>query len=248
MYLSEIFSQLTYGELSQLSLGGAETGEISEENYPKILAHINLGLTALYKRFPLKEGRVIVALQPGKVTYPLTSSYAVSNTRSQQVMRYLLDTVSEPFQDDIHKVERIYTEAGWELGLNDESDVYGCFTPSASTIRVPAAIVAGSMDLPDELRTTKLEVVYRANHPQIVQPLGFFDPSRVEVELPYSHLEPLLLFVASRVHNPVGMTNEFHMGNNYATKYEQACQQLELVNLRVDQGAQSNRLRQNGWV
>ena len=44
MTLQEIFDQLTYGELSQLSMGGSEAGIIDESNYSRILVHVNLGL------------------------------------------------------------------------------------------------------------------------------------------------------------------------------------------------------------
>jgi hypothetical protein len=248
MKLSEIFTQLTYGELSQISIGGVEAGEINEANYPKILPHINLALTALYKRFPLKEGRITVALQSGRVTYPLTSAFSASNRRSRETVKYILDTADTAFVDDIHKVERIYTTSGWELGLNDEADVYSCFTPTATTLRVPAAVVNESVDLPQELRTTELTVVYRANHPLITAGTSGLVPDRVDVELPYSHLEPLLLYIASRMNNPMGMTNEFNAGNNYAAKYEAACAELERVNLRVDQVSQNTKLERNGWV
>jgi hypothetical protein len=90
--------------------------------------------------------------------------------------------------------------------------------------------------------------VYRANHPIIVQGIGLFEPDRIDVELPYSHLEALLFYVASRVHTPTGMTNETNMGNTYYQKYEASCQQLEVSNLRVDQGSQNSRLYRNGWV
>ena len=53
MKLKEVFDQLTYGELSQLSIGGQAQGEITEENYARVVAHVNLGLSAIYKRFHL---------------------------------------------------------------------------------------------------------------------------------------------------------------------------------------------------
>lgn len=226
MNLQEVFDQLTYGELSQLSMGGGEAGVISESNYPRVLAHINLGLTALYKRFPLKEGRVSVALVPGKLLYTTA--------------------IVAP---ELLKIERVLTDGGDELALNDESDIYSVFTPVASSLRVPAIVISQSADLPDWLKTTNLELVYRANHPKVVQGLGFFDPKRVHLQLPDSHLEPLLLFVASRAMTPMGVGQfEGQGGNNYYAKYEAACAQLETTNLKVDQGAQNSRLHRNGWV
>jgi hypothetical protein len=248
MKLKEIFDQLTHGELSQLSIGGSDAGAIDPTNYGKILSHVNMGLTALYKRFPLKEGRLTVELQTGMTTYPINSNFAVNSRRSRESVRFIKDLAVEPFKDDIHKIERVYTSTGYEMGLNDETDPFSVFTPSATVLRVPALVVAGSVDLPDELKTETLEVVYRANHPIIVQGIGLFEPDRIDVELPYSHLEALLFYVASRVHTPTGMTNETNMGNTYYQKYEASCQQLEISNLRVDQGSQNSRLYRNGWV
>jgi len=248
MKLKEIFDQLTYGELSQLSIGGGEAGEINPNNYDRILAHINLGMTALYKRFPLKENRVIITLQPGRLTYPIASKYAVSHRTSRETVRFITDTYAAPFKDDIHKIERVYSSTGHEFALNNIDDPYSMITPSATVLRVPADIVVPPVELADEMRTTTLEVVYRANHPILMTDAGDLDPEMVDVELPYSHLEPLLLFVAGRVHSPSGITNELNMGNTYMAKYEAACQQLEVLNLRVDQGSQQNRLARNGWV
>lgn len=248
MKLSEIFTQLTVGELSQLSIGGSADGKIAESNYPKIIPHVNLALTALHKRFPLKEGIVTLNLQPGRINYPLSIQYAVANRRSREPVRYIMDSTAEPFIEDVLKIERVYTESGYEMSLNDASDPYSCFTPTATTLRVPSAVVLATSSLPDELKTSNLRVVYRANHQNIVMGLAGFDPDRVEVELPQSHLEPLLFYIASRIHNPIGMTNEFHAGNNYAAKYENSCMELELKNLRIDQGSQNTRLEKNGWV
>lgn len=226
MTLQDIFDQLTSGELSQLSTGGAEHGAISEANYGKIIPHINLGLTALYKRFPLKQDQVHIALVPGTLTYS-TLTIAPS----------------------LLKVEQVLTDDGYELALNDAADTFSVTTPVASSLLVPADIVAQGADLPDKYKTAGFTVVYRANHPKVVQRLGFFDPKRERLQLPETHLEPLLYYVASRVHTPMG-TGQFEgqIGNNYYAKYEASCQSLELSNLNVDQGSQSTRLRDKGWV
>lgn len=248
MKLSEIFEQLTYGELSQLNIGGGEDGAINEANYPRILAHINLGMNALYKRFTLKEGRVRLQLIPGITMYLLNSKFAATNRRSREPVKYIQDTEANPFEDDVQKIEKVMTDSGFELHINNEAEYYSVFTPSLHSLRVPLDLVDQSMDLTDDLKTQGLNVVYRAGHKNITIGNGFFDPARVEVDLPDTHLEALLLFVASRVYNPIGMQNEFNAGNNYAAKYEQACQYLEALNLQVDVGSQSTALVRNGWV
>lgn len=241
MKLSEIFTQLAVGEFSQLSLGGNGEGVIPETSYAKLIPHVNLGLTALHKRFPLKEGEINVQLFKGRVSYPLKTKYAVSNRRSRETDRFILDSDSAQFTEDVLKIERVYNALGRELGLNDEADSASCFTPNATTLKVPTSLV--SVPAPEILK-----VVYRATNDNIVIPVGTFDPSRVEVELPVSHLEALLYYIASRVHNPIGLSNEFHAGNNYYAKYEASCAELEEKNLRIDQGSQNTRLERGGWV
>lgn len=237
MKLQEIFDQLSTGEFCQISIGGAAAGVINTTNYANVLSHVNLGLTAIFKRFTLKEGRLVLQMQDGRTTYQINSAFAVNARRSRESVRYILDTADDPFSDDILKIERVMDDCGIDLPLNDASDTASVFTPSALTLRVPADLDSGTLTL-----------VYRANHPKIVVGSDTFDPTRVEVQLPDSHMEPLLYYVASRVHNPIGMSNEFHAGNSYYAKYEAACQQLEGKGLQVDQGQTNTRLYRGGWV
>ena len=222
MYLQEIFDQLSGGEFSQLSIGGSDMGVIDPGNYGRVVGHVNLGLTTLFTRFNLKERRVKFPLQPNSDTYELSI-------------------------EDILKVTKIVTDDDVELAINKEGDGYSCFTPALTIVRVPLVIVNQGPDLPDELKTSNLTVVYRANHPKI-RAGGLFSPTTQTIELPQTHLLPLLYFVASRVHNPIGMNNEFHAGNSYFVKYEAACQELEKTGMQVDRDVANTRLSRNGWV
>lgn len=223
MKLQEVFDQLSAGEFSQLSIGGADAGVIDEGNYSKVLGHVNLALTSLYTRFNLKERQLAFTLQADSDTYQLN----------------LVDML---------KILKIVTDGDVELPVNEGGNIYSCFTPSLNILRVPQVILDQGVDLPEELKTEKLTIVYKANHPKIVMTLGTLDPTEIELELPSTHLLPLLYFVASRVHNPIGMNNEFHAGNSYYKKYEMACQELEGKGIQVDQGDVNYRLHRGGWV
>lgn len=236
MKLSEVFSQLAFGELSQLGLASENLGSINAVNYAQIVAHTNMGLSALYKRFPLKEGRVGITLEAGRTLYPLTTNEDV-----------VFIEYDGEFLDDILKIESVVTPDGIALALNDRSNPLSCLTPSAAVLRVPLAIVNKEISVPVTLLVDSLEIGYRASHP-IIKYTATMDPDRIEVDLSYSYLEPLLLFIASRVHNPIGMVNEFNAGNNYAAKYEAACKQLEISNVLVDQGSNNTKAERNGWV
>lgn len=223
MKLQEVFDQLSYGEFSQISIGRQQAGVINESNYPNVMSHIGLGLSSLYTRFNLKERRLTIPLQADADTYELRV-------------------------DDILKIEKVQTDSEFELSLNQDGDLYGCFTPTMNTLRVAKLVVAQGQDLPDDMKTDGLTITYRANHPKLLNKFGPLLPEMKTVELPSSHLQALLYFVASRAHNPIGMVNEFNAGNSWFAKYEMECQRLELENLQVDQGATNTRLRSNGWA
>lgn len=248
MKLSDIFDQLKTGEFSQISIGGQDRGVVNEENYPEILKHVNLGLTRLFTRFQLKEREVRVRLQEGKSQYPLKMQYAVANKRSREGVRYILDSELDVFNEDIIKIKRVLTDKRVELPLNNHADMFSCFTPGLSNLIVPPELTNNASYTPEEYKTTDVLVVYQANHAQLSIPIGLFDPNRVDIELPYSHLEALCYFIASRVNNPIGMNNEFHAGNSYAAKFEQICRELEGNGIQIEQGTGTNRRERNGWA
>lgn len=246
--LSEIFEALTYGELSQVFIGGGEQGKITEDNYRHVASHVKLGLTALYKRFNLKNSQLTLQLFPDVETYPLQSKYAVQDQRSMEPRRWILDTSGQPFGQDIIKIQTVTGDSGFVFELNNYADDYSIATPTMDSVRVPTSILVPSTELPKQYKTSKLVLDYQANHPDFLPRVGFFDPELTNIELPDSHTQALLYFVASRVHNPIGMGQEFNAGNNWAQRYEVECRRLEDDGGEIDGGAQTNRAQRNGWV
>ena len=240
MKLQTIFDQLTTGELSQLSFGGQEMSVINDRNYEKVVPHVNVALTALHSRFALRNRSLTLEVTPGKHEYLLDNAFAVGNTKSREAERYILDTSDDPFENDVLKVEKVITEDDEVYRLNDGSR-YAITTPSANILKLPKTI-------PKDLQSDTLEVQYRANHPEIVIGLGYFDPARVEVDLPYAYLQALCFYIASRVHNPMGMQQDFNAGNNFYAKYENECQILEAKGLYIDAGHNTDRFQRGGWV
>lgn len=245
--LSLIFEQLTHGELSQVALGGAGPGEIVEANFRHVGNHVLLGLTALYKRFSLKQSQLILELQHDQLTYPLHSKFAVNGKNSQEPVRYIKDSLALPFVDDIIKIQKITGDSGWDFNLNDYTDEYSIVTPTMESIRVPLDVVNPPNELPKQYLTTKLVIEYAANHPNFMPKLGYFDPQLTTIELPDTHTQALLYFVASRVHNPIGMGQEFNAGNNWAARYEAECQRLEADGAEIDSTAGNTRAGRGGW-
>jgi len=248
MKLSEVFRQLSYGELSQLNIGNTGAGEIKDADYDRLVAAINLGLTALHTRFPLSRKILELQLVLGTSTYFLTRDFAVSNEESAEDPKYILDTNDSPFMDELLKVLEVKTAAGYLLPLNINGEEWSLHTPSISSLQVPTGIHTPDTETPADYVTDTLLVTYQANHVYLPVGVGEYRADTVEIALPYAYLEPLLYYVASRMHNPLGMVNEFHMGNSFSAKYEIACQNLEKHNISVDQVGTSTKFQNRGWV
>jgi hypothetical protein len=151
-----------------------------------------------------------------------------------------LDEDGTEYKADLLKLEEVHHTVDGMFALNEKNNPFSMTTPSPNTLRLPD-------QWKDGVRPDQLVLVYRAAHPQI-RVVGGMNPEEVIVELPHSYLWALLMFVASRAHTPVGMTNEFHAGNSYYAKFEAACQDLVTHNLQIDQDHHQDRFYRNGWV
>lgn len=242
MLLSDLFTQLTFGELSQIKLGGASESGITKQNQLQMLQHVNSGLTELHSRFNLKEGTLNILLSPGLDTYVLSKRFAASNRGSREPIKYIQDSAMAPFEDTVLKIERVFDDQGGELELNTG---HQRFDPLSTAIRTPTM---NTLVTPRALISSSLTVVYRANHPRIVKEDNSFDPAEVEIDLPPQYENALLLYIASRVFNPIGLNQEFHDGNNYWGKFEAACAQLGNKGLELNQTQEVDRVERNGWA
>lgn len=248
MKLSDVFTYLATGELAQVFLsetGGRDT--IDSANQLPMAQSVQLGLTALYKRFNLKNRDITVQFIPGRTSYTLTKKHLVSST-TLDVAKYIEDDPENKFKDDILKIERLITLDGLEYPLNDRSNRYSATTPTPNTLLIPELVVNKGVDLPDAYKVDKLKVVYRANHPVIIPSNGLVQADKVEIELPSTHLQALLYYVASRKTNPVGMVNEFNAGNTWYQKYEMECKQLEREGMGEEVDLNTIRFQRGGWV
>ena len=242
MTLKQIFDLLSQGELSQIHLGG--TQGIDESNWERVLGAVNLGLTELHKRFPLRREQVVLQMQEGQLRYTLDVKHAVSNRENPTVTKYLIDSAANPFIGRVLKIYKVFDASGCELKLNRVGDA---FDQAHSTVRTPSY---NTLILPTMLPVQALTVEYLGNHPLLVKEQGYFNLEDVAVELPDTHLTALLYFVASRLFNPAGLSGNtaFHEGNNYEAKFEAECMRLENDGYETAEHEENSRLRRNGWV
>jgi len=247
MKLSDLFDQLSYGELSQLEMGGADNIGISYEDYHRIVPHINLGLLELHKRFPIRIQEVIVQQYDHIQTYTLHSRFATSNTESTESPKYIMDSAIYPFADNILKIEKVFNEDGQEYHLN-ETDPYIIRTENnytskrAWSVHTPAY---NKIQIPYPMAENTLLVEYRAAHDKILIPE--LDPEEVNIDIPAALLEALLFYIAARVFTSMGGDNS-QVGMVYMQKFEASCKLAETYNLFNEDNVTNQKLEANGWV
>lgn len=217
--LSEIFDNLVYGEFSKLSIG--EDGSVTTKDYNRLITHINLGISELFKRFSLKHAEVAVTVIKGTTLYSLG--------------------------ENVVEVLRVMDKLGIELPINRvEYGITGSVvTPTLSTIKVkdvepqvltvtckmaPTPIELVPVDILGEYEPSLIETELPRTY---LEALLYFVASRV--------FNPVGL--ESAVNRA-----PFHTGNNYYSKYEAACALLASVGLDVEETVEYHKFSSKGFV
>jgi hypothetical protein len=240
MTLLDIFKDLSYGELQGLAIGNLVPDDNESEPDPKvygqIMSHINRGLTKLYSRFLLSSKEIYIEQSEEIAEYLLDAEYAQSNTASAIPIedRYIADSVTKPFKNDVLKIEQCFDEEGNLLFMNDPTEEWSLYTPSFRSIQMP---------YPNEFNT--IAVQYRAAHPRLVWTVAV-DPSTVDVAVPESLYEALLYYVAHRASpQPIGGVDG---AQTFLQKYEMCCQAVEKQGLYIQAETANWRFDSFGWV
>ncbi len=237
MKLSEFFTDLSLGELSQLSVGTENSGNIAESEYPKIIRFLQKALTRLYTRFPLRFEEVIIEQVTGRTRYPLDSKYATTNIDNDEVDHYLVDSVDAPFLDNILQIEEVYSELGEIVAVNNRESDQSIFTVDYKTLLIPEEFLGGSA----------LSVTYKANHP-VIKNSGIIDADNIELEIHELLLEPLLTMVTAMVFKSTGSPENTQLALQMDVTADMQMSVIESKNLIRKEEFVNERFWRNGWV
>lgn len=235
MKLSEIFSYLTYGELSNLKVGGKDDEGIYPKYSDEVVTYLTQGLTALHTRFALKHNEVVVQQDESVTEYLLKSEYAQSNTESTQPIKWIIDSEDNPFLEDIIKITEVYDELGAEVPLNIENAVWAIYTPQYNVVQIP-----------EPNPTAAVAIIYRADH----TPLNLYakEPKDIEIDIPPQLIRPLCMYVASLAHTAIGSPEGMQTGFAKMQEFEAACVRHELEGSVHKEYWVNDRIWRNGWV
>ena len=236
--LKQLFKNLAFSELANISIGDATTGAIDPNNYERLTTGVRLGLTALHQRFLIRAESVVIRNYPQIGRYYLATKYARSNTESLELIKYIEDTGIRPFTDNVLKIDQVFDEVGREFELNVTTASDPIFTPEYNCIAM-TPVVGNAL----------WTVVYRADHTPFTVDADT-DLSTIELAIPPQYVEPLQAYTASRVLGGMGHSSLEGRsdGDALMLRYEALCSRMETQNLDIDDNDTHTRLEDNGWV
>lgn len=224
MLLQEVFDQLCVAELNNISVVDQVTKQINPEDYRKVATAINAGLTQLHTRFLLRKGELFVDLHPGVTTYQLAGRFMIDSNGLASQTKYIHP--APDFRDNLLKIQQVFDDEGRELGLNNHSNYFSVSESALDTLQVPA-------NLYDDHKVRRLRVVYRQNHKMIPACCEDLEPDCYGLTLPRSHLWALCLFVAARMHIPIGLQDATYSGNSFMSLFGAECDRLDITGIQV---------------
>lgn len=236
MLLSEFFNHLSFGELSQYSIGTDDTGQIPVKDYPRIISFLNLALTRLHTRLPLRMESVEIQTSVLRDTYRLRSQFARSNMPTGASLEdyYILDETN-PFKDNVLVINEVLNELGESLPIGDSLEDEGVVLPDQLTVVFDNPL--------DQIAT----VTYQANHPAIAMSKRI-DPDAIEVNVPDFCLEPLLVFCAAKVLGGGGNAEAVQEGQMKMQMFELLVSQIKDSGVVRTATPTTQRTKPYGWV
>ena len=234
MLVSELFTRLSYGPFSNLSLGMDGNGSIATDKKPQIVGHINEALLKLYSKFVLKENDLILEMSGGIRNYRMTSANAASNlTPAPNSTLYIRDTTERPFRNDVIRILEVRDRYGLELPLNDIEHPCSVFTPQPDVLQVPSPMTG-------EL----LGVLYQARHPYIA-----LDNYTAEIDIPSTLESALVSYIAYLTYTNMNTQESTAKAAEHMSVYLQTCEEIDQKDLVSNSYSQSNtRFSKRGWI
>lgn len=235
MKLSEFLQNIALGELQGSDLVELGGYEILERHRPRVINALNQALDYFYSIFPLKENQCVIRLTKGITRYYLDYDYADTNLGS--TLKYIADSPSNPFENDVLQVQAVFTDNGSSLSINDPLTYYGVSTPEYNCIQVPEATLNNNK---------YLTVLYKAKHKRIELNAN---PEKVIVSIPSSFEGALQTYVASLVFMFLRGDDNKQLSNSLFGKFKTQVEELKLEGIGYKPMTGTNVKPMNGgWI
>ena len=232
--VSDIFTNLSLGELSQYAIGGYNSGGIDKNDYPKVMAAINRGVNQLQSDLSLHEDNVNLVLIQGVLTYHIHSDHSMLTGTADE--KYVWDSANKPFEDNILRIQQVYDGYGKELPINVRNDVDTVYAPSHNVLQFP--YVKGGENI---------SVVYTSyTKPTVVTTIT--GAERTYLPIPDYCLPALYAFVAAQMTAGITTNQEISESQMWRNAYEQEVGKLVRTPSNAPNSYQETKLYDRGFV
>lgn len=234
MNITDLFTRLSYGELTNLWMSSEGNGDILEEKKPAVIQYANEGLLRLHTRFILKEKDVLIEQVSHITNYHLIEKFTESRAPQPDApYPYIKDLSREQFVNDIIKIHAVYEGGGCQLPLNDAERYDSVFTPQQNVLQVPFPVTGVS-----------LGILYQAKHATLN-----WEEEETDIEIPEVLESALLAFIGYRVYSGIASPEASVKAQEHLSNYESVCQEVidrDLVNSSVS--TTNVRFGKGGWI
>jgi len=230
----QIMSNLTYGELSQYAVGGANQGQVLEKDYPRVMSAINRGVNEIQKDLSVHEGSIRLRLIEGVLTYPIHSQHSM--VTGTHVHKFVDDSTYEPFEDDILRILRVYDKGGTELPINEHNLSNTIYVPAHNVIQHPFVI---DQDI--------LGVVY-SRFSKAVTVTTAEEAASTYLAIPDPTLSALYAYVASIMSAGITTAQEISDSDKWRAEYEARIAKLKYNPATPPESYSNTKLTDNGFV
>lgn len=271
MRAKTILDQFTYGDLSQVAIGGLPDGEIDCVYYEQYASLIYAAMLDLYKRFPIKVGTLKLETKENVTMYKLADTNAISNYATKTVgysfdstTSFSFDSTTAPSFDNTQSTtvasstDTDYTRryiidsatdkfvANQLLHIERVTDAECCELPLNDEYCDCSLFTPeyDTIQIPYSSAGKTVYVTYRKGPQKITADDLEND---VEIDLPQWALLPLVYHVSARVFRSTGL-DDINKAGQYSLLYEQACQNIENYGLYTAPSSSLKKLENNGWL
>lgn len=237
MNLRQVFNALEHLHFAGLAIVNDGAG-IADIDKPVVLTAINQVLTDLYSRFNFKCSEVIVRLIDGQTEYLIHSDYADSNQLSTEPVRWVVDSIDNPFLDDIQHIVSVTSSTEECLPMNKSVYCNSIYTPSFNLLQVSDETVK---------EADALSVIYKAN-PVLIPVNTTLDVDTITLDIPQNIFNVLILGVCMHVYAVKGGKEGYAKSLNYSAQYEREINRIELLGMYNELPESGLNFQSEGWA
>lgn len=168
-----------------------------------VLGYLNLGITELYKRFPLRVDEAIVTLKDNKTEYKVDGTDADVSMPADSQFMWLVSAYQEVEDTETTEFDTIL------MPVNEEDNPLSLQTVAWNTVQIPLSITGAYVSL-----------IY------VAAPIYYTMGDLTEqLPLPPQMIEPLLEYIAYQAKSSIGTIQDTALAYQ---EFEASCSRVEM--------------------